>query len=333
MIGKSIFTIIPEHVATGEADRVAKLERGGYTSNYETSRMRKDGTLLDVSLTMSPIKDSNGRLIGTSEIARDNTKTKRDQRALQELYEAAQREIIRRERAEVALRESDRRKDEFLVTLAHELRSPLAAIRQAALVAQQGYSADAQKHWAYDVISRQVRFIALLVDDLLDISRITLGKLELRKQPAELDTIIDAAVEAVRPTFDARRHAFSVRLPSEPVVVLADPMRLTQVLSNLLANAAKYTDPEGHIELRAEVEDGELHISVADDGIGIEPDRLNHVFSMFVQEKSALDHADGGLGIGLALAKGLVELHEGRIGAHSAGPGCGTEFTVHLPLG
>lgn len=332
IIGKSIFKIIPPHLATEDADKFAKLKRGERIENYETVRMRKDGSPLDVSLTLSPIKDSKGQLIGTSEIARDITQKRRDEETLRERYAAAQRDIICRERAELALRESDRRKDEFLATLAHELRSPLAPIRQAALVAKADGSTHAQKRWAYDVISRQVQSMALLLDDLLDISRVTRGTLELRRQPAVLRSIIEAAVETVRPVLDTRGHAFSVYLPPEPVVFRADPLRLTQVLSNLLANAAKYTDPEGHIELRATVTDGELRISVADDGIGIPPDRLDHVFSMFCQEKSALDHADGGLGIGLALAKGLVELHEGKIIARSAGLGCGTEFTVHLPL-
>lgn len=332
ILGKSIFTIIPSHVATEEADILVKLERGECIEDYETARMRKDGSLLIVSLTVSPIKDSNGRLIGTAEIARDITKKKRNEEDLRERYEAAQREIIRRRLAERALWERERRKDEFLATLAHELRSPLAAIRQAALVAQEGDSTGAQKHWALDVVSRQVQMMALLLDDLLDISRITRGTLELRRQLAELRTIIEAAVETVRPTLDARRHALSFYLPPEPVVFWVDPLRLTQVLSNLLANASKYTDPEGHIEFRAEIAGDELRISVADDGIGISPDRLDHVFRMFSQEKSGLDHADGGLGIGLALAKGLVELHDGKIVARSAGLGCGTEFIVNLPM-
>jgi PAS domain S-box-containing protein len=332
ILGKSISTIIPSHGATEEADILAKLERGECIEGYETARMRKDGGLFHVSLTVSPIKDSEGRLIGTAEIARDITKKKHNLEDLREQYEAAQREIIRRKLAERALRERERRKDEFLATLAHELRSPLAAIRQAARVAQEGDSTGAQKRWALDIVCRQVQMMALLLDDLLDISRITRGTLELRRQRAELRTIIDAAVETVRPTLDARRHALSFYLPPEPVVFWVDPLRLTQVLSNLLANASKYTDPEGHIELRAGIAGGELQISVSDDGIGISPDRLDHVFRMFFQEKSGLDHADGGLGIGLALAKGLVELHDGKIVARSAGLGCGTEFIVYLPI-
>jgi signal transduction histidine kinase/ActR/RegA family two-component response regulator len=283
-------------------------------------------------LTVSPIKDAGGRIIGASKIARDITQRKRDEKSLQELYSAAEREIANRERAETALRENDRRKDEFLATLAHELRNPLAPIRQAALVSKAASATEGQKRWAHEVINRQVQNMALLLDDLLDISRVTRGMLELRKEPAELAAVVDAAVETARPILDARHHTLSIRLPPEPLVFNADPLRLAQVLSNLLTNAAKYTDPNGHIELRAAVTTGELLISVTDSGIGITAEALDRIFTMFSQVKSAQDRSEGGLGIGLALAKGLVELHGGQITAHSAGPGRGSEFTVRLPF-
>jgi CheY-like chemotaxis protein/two-component sensor histidine kinase len=182
------------------------------------------------------------------------------------------------------------------------------------------------------VITRQVQNMALLLDDLLDISRVTRGTLELRKEPTELTAVVDAAVETARPILDARHHTLSIRLPPEPIVFSADPLRLAQVLSNLLTNAAKYTDPKGHVELRAIVTAGEILISVTDNGIGIASEALGRVFAMFSQVKSAQDRSEGGLGIGLALAKGLVELHEGQITAYSAGPGRGSEFTVRLPF-
>jgi two-component sensor histidine kinase len=199
------------------------------------------------------------------------------------------------------------------------LRNPLAPIRQAALVSKAAAATDAQKRWAHEVINRQVQNMALLLDDLLDISRVTRGMLELRKEPTELAAVVDAAVETARPILDARRHTLSVRLPPEPLVFSADPLRLAQVLSNLLTNAAKYTDPDGRIDLRAVVTGGELLISVTDSGIGITADALDRIFTMFSQVKSAQDRSEGGLGIGLALAKGLVELHGGQITAHSAG--------------
>ncbi len=248
------------------------------------------------------------------------------------LYDAAQREIASRERAEAALREADRRKDEFLATLAHELRNPLAPIRQAALISQAPTATETQKRWSHDVISRQVQHMSLLLDDLLDVSRITRGTLELRRQPTELAAIVDAAVETARPAIDAKRHELFVDIPSAAPHFSADPLRLAQVLSNLLTNAAKYTDPEGQIRLGAAVSAGTLSVSVTDSGIGIPPEDIAGVFAMFSQVKSTQDRSEGGLGIGLALAKGLVELHGGTLEARSRGVGFGSEFIVRLPL-
>jgi PAS domain S-box-containing protein len=248
------------------------------------------------------------------------------------LYEAAQQEITRRERAEAALREADRRKDEFLATLAHELRNPLAPIRQAALIAKASEATDAQKEWSHEVVSRQVHHMALLLDDLLDISRITRGSLELRLEMTELASVIGAAVETARPLIDAKRHTLSIDVPNEPVRFGADPLRLAQVLSNLLTNAAKYTDPDGHIMLRAERSADAIAITVRDTGIGIPTESLSQLFGMFSQVRASAERSEGGLGIGLALAKGLVELHGGTIEARSEGPERGSEFIVRLPL-
>lgn len=247
------------------------------------------------------------------------------------LYEAAQREIASRLLAETALRETDQRKDEFLATLAHELRNPLAPIRQAALISKSAGTTEAQKSWSHDVIDRQVRHMALLLDDLLDISRITRGTLELRTEMVELAAVIDAAIETARPAIDAKQHRLSIELPSRNLSFSADPLRLAQILSNLLINAAKYTDPGGQIHLRASCDARLIRISVADSGIGIPAEAIGSVFAMFSQVKSSQDRSDGGLGIGLALAKGLADLHGGTIEAQSAGIGHGSEFTVLLP--
>jgi signal transduction histidine kinase len=228
-------------------------------------------------------------------------------------------------------RDADRRKDEFLATLAHELRNPLAPIRQAALISKAPGATDAQKRWSHDVIDRQVQHMSLLLDDLLDISRVTRGTLALRMQPTELSSIIDTAVETARPTIDAKRHVLSVEVPAEPIQFTADPLRVAQVLSNLLTNAAKYTDPEGQIRLIARCEADSVIIRVADSGIGISAAALPRVFNMFSQVHSTTDRSEGGLGIGLALAQGLIELHGGTIEANSEGLGCGSEFTVRLP--
>ncbi|MEO8754992.1 MAG: ATP-binding protein, partial [Casimicrobiaceae bacterium] len=249
------------------------------------------------------------------------------------LYEAAQREIEERQRAEAALYEMDRRKDEFLATLAHELRNPLAPIRHAAIISAAADATEAQKRWSHEVINRQARHMSLLLDDLLDISRITRGTLELRTERVELASIVDAAVETARPAIDGKRHNLTVDLPPDPVFFAADPLRLAQVLTNLLTNAAKYSDPGGQIRLRAAGDADSVVIEVADSGIGIHEDSLTDVFEMFSQVKSNKDRSEGGLGIGLALTKGLVELHGGTIVARSAGVGLGSEFTIQLPRG
>jgi PAS domain S-box-containing protein len=239
-------------------------------------------------------------------------------------------DITQRKSQERELVEADRRKDEFLATLAHELRNPLAPIRQAATIARNEQASEAQRRWSHNVIERQVQHMSLLLDDLLDVSRITHGTLQLRKQETDLQSVVSAAVETARPLIDERRHRLSVEV-NDDLRVVGDPLRLAQVLSNLLTNAAKYTHPQGSISVVARVEHDELIITVEDNGIGIVAEELPKVFGMFAQVRSAQEHAAGGLGIGLALAKGIVDLHGGRIEAESAGTGCGSRFTVRLP--
>ncbi|HXS26511.1 MAG TPA: PAS domain-containing protein [Steroidobacteraceae bacterium] len=234
--------------------------------------------------------------------------------------------------AQSALREADRRKDEFLATLAHELRNPLAPIRHASQALNSPQLTGAQANWARQVIHRQVEHMARLLDDLLDVARITRGKLEIRKEPVALSTIIDTAVETARPLIDERRHTLAIELPARMPTVEADAVRLAQVLSNLLTNAAKYTDPGGRIELTARVETGSLSIRVRDTGIGLTRAELATVFEMFSQSQDAHSRSQGGLGIGLALVKGLVRLHGGSVSASSEGPGHGSEFAITLPL-
>jgi signal transduction histidine kinase len=231
------------------------------------------------------------------------------------------------------LREQDRRKDEFIATLSHELRNPLAPIRAAAKVIASPHAQPAQQRLAQQIVERQVNHMALLLDDLLDIARITRGKLQLKKEELSLFPVVDAAVETVRPTLDGKHQHLEVTLPSEAVVLLADHLRLSQVISNLLMNAVKYSDPGGHIELSCSVRDNTLALSVKDDGIGIAPESLAGVFQMFSQVESVAGRSEGGLGIGLALVKGIVELHGGRVEVRSGGLGKGSEFLVYLPLG
>ncbi|WP_169979299.1 hybrid sensor histidine kinase/response regulator [Tautonia rosea] len=231
-----------------------------------------------------------------------------------------------------ALQDADRRKDEFLATLAHELRNPLAPIRHAvALLRKQG-PPDPELQLHRDVIDRQVGNMARLLDDLLDVSRITSNKLELRRAKVDVASIVQVAVETSRPLIEAGGHELTIDMPSEPIVLDADPTRLAQVFSNLLNNAAKYSDVEGRITLTVRQKEGQVHVSVRDTGIGIDEEHLTRIFEIFSQVEPALHRSQGGLGIGLALVRGLVQLHGGTVEARSEGIGAGSEFIVHLPL-
>ena len=230
-----------------------------------------------------------------------------------------------------ALREADRRKDEFLAMLAHELRNPLAPIRNAAHILAAKAALVPELQPLNGVIERQVRQLSRLVDDLLDVSRITRGRIELRRERTTLAVVVEGAVEWSRPQLEAGRHALEVRLPDVPVEIDADPVRLTQVVANLLNNAAKYSDPGAPVAIDAEVADGRTILRVTDHGNGIPPEMLDKVFDMFVQAHRPAD-SKGGLGIGLTLVRRLVELHGGSVTAHSDGVGKGSRFEVTLPL-
>ena len=312
IIGKPISTIIPPNLHIEEQQIIERVGRGERIEHYETVRLRKDGSRVEVSLTVSPVRDAEGRLVGISKVARDITDRKK-----------AQRELA----------QEARRKDEFLAILAHELRNPLAPIRYALSIAKQGAVSTAQARRAGEVIERQVEHMARLLDDLLDVSRIARGRVELRRKRVDLTSVIGAAIDAARPLIDSREHQLSLDLPREPLRIEADPVRITQVLSNLLNNAAKYTDPGGRIELRAWREGDEIVFVVRDNGIGIAPEMRERLFNLFSQALPAIERSEGGLGIGLALVKGFVELHGGTIEARSAGPGKGSEFVVRIPVG
>jgi len=296
--------------------------------------MASDADKAQQPLSPSPIEEL-GTLFSALQQAESELASTRAalERTTQELARAlaAQKEIEAELHQQRDWRDADRRKDEFLATLAHELRNPLAPIRQAALISKAPSATDAQKRWSHDVIDRQVQHMSLLLDDLLDISRVTRGTLALRMQSTELSSVIDTAVETARPTIDSKRHVLTVDMPPEPIRFTVDPLRVAQVLSNLLTNAAKYTDPEGQIRVIARCETQDVVIRVADSGIGISAATLPRVFNMFSQVHSTTDRSEGGLGIGLALAQGLIELHGGTIEARSEGLGCGSEFTVRLP--
>jgi signal transduction histidine kinase/CheY-like chemotaxis protein len=240
-------------------------------------------------------------------------------------------DISERKRQEGLRDEADRRKDEFLATLAHELRNPLAPIRQGIRIARSASATDEQRRWSHDVIERQVKNMALLLDDLLDVSRISQGTLLLRRAAVALSSVVEAAVEVARPHIDAKGHRLEVNLPVAPVTLDVDLLRIAQVIGNLLTNAAKYTDPGGRLALQAGAEAGAFVIRVIDNGIGLAPDQTARLFEMFAQVPSAMGRSQGGLGIGLALSRRLVQLHGGDIEAASDGPGCGSAFTIRLP--
>jgi CheY-like chemotaxis protein/two-component sensor histidine kinase len=240
--------------------------------------------------------------------------------------------VTERRAAEEALREAGRRKDEFLAMLAHELRNPLAPIRNALhILSMPGMSSEAVEQ-SRQMIERQVRHLVRLVDDLLDVSRIMRSRIELRKEPVDLAIVIASAVETAQPMLDAQGQEIIVQLPDESLWLDADPARLTQVIANLLHNAAKFSQRAGRVWLTAERQGNEAVLRVRDEGAGIAPDLVPHIFDLFVQADRSLERSQGGLGIGLTVVRKLVELHGGRVTASSEGPGKGSEFVVCLPV-
>jgi PAS domain S-box-containing protein len=242
------------------------------------------------------------------------------------------RDISDRKRADKARREADRRRDDFLAMLAHELRNPLAPLRNAVQVMRLKGTDDPEVHWARDVVERQVQQLTRLVDDLLDVARISRGKINLLLEPVDLAASVARAVEISRPLIDARKHQLEISLPQQIVRVAGDSTRLVQVLSNLLNNAAKYTEEGGRIDLVVEQLGEQAVLRVRDNGVGIAPDMLASIFELFTQVKSSASHAEGGLGIGLTLVRSLVEMLGGSVQATSEGLGRGSEFVVRLPL-
>jgi signal transduction histidine kinase len=267
----------------------------------------------------------------TRELETFNRSLQRANAELEEANRSLQSEIAERGRVEQALKEADRHKDEFLAMLAHELRNPLAPIHNAIELMRLRPLADPQLNWARDVIARQLTSLTRLVDDLLDVSRITRGKINLTRQAVELEGLIARAVETVHPLFDEHKHQLTLELPEAGVMVFGDATRLTQAIANVLGNAAKYTDTGGQISLSALVRDGKVEIRVRDNGIGIHPNLLPHVFELFTQLDRTDGRTQGGLGIGLALVQRLVQMHGGDVAAVSDGPGKGSEFVIRLP--
>jgi signal transduction histidine kinase len=242
------------------------------------------------------------------------------------------RDVTDHRRMEVALRDADRRKDEFLAMLAHELRNPISAINSAAELSQHPQISEQDLRWSQEIIQRQVKHLSRLVDDLLDVSRIIHGKIELRHELLDAETIIEQAIESIRPLIDQREHHFELVMPPVDLPIMGDATRVEQIIVNLLTNAAKYTPAGGHIRLAAEKSGSHLIIKICDTGVGIPPDKISEMFDLFSQGDRSLARSEGGLGIGLTLVKRLTEMHGGTVAAHSEGTGNGSEFVVRLPL-
>ncbi|OHB19724.1 MAG: hypothetical protein A2854_03655 [Parcubacteria group bacterium RIFCSPHIGHO2_01_FULL_56_18] len=296
-------------------DKVEEFERfqeraahGEAFYDVETFRRTKAGTLVHISLSAAPLYE-NGKVTGVMKIMSD---------------------VTARRKAENALRNANRAKDEFLATLAHELRNPLAPLRNAIEILRLQGMQTPESNWAVDIMSRQMQQMTRLIDDLLDIARITGNKLELKKEVIDLSDVLRVAIETSKPLIESSGHGFSVSLPQHPIYLKGDVVRIAQAISNLLNNAAKYTESGGRIWLSAESRGHDAVITVRDTGIGITAEMLPYVFDMFRQAERT--GSKGGLGIGLTLAKRLIKMHHGSIHVESKGLGKGSSFAVHLPI-
>lgn len=325
MIGRPITVIFPPDRLAEEVDFLARVAKGERVEHYDTVRVRKDGTPIDISVSLSPIRDGRGRIVAVSKIARDISARKR--------AEERGAELLRREQA--ALQESmnlNRLKDEFIATLSHELRTPVNAICGWASLLAAGKLSEAETAKAVEVIARNAALQTQLISDLMDLSAVAVGKMRLAIKQTNLVEVVEAALEAIRPSAAAKGLVLEASVGTEPLHVMADADRLQQVIWNLLSNALKFTPTGGRIEIRLERRASFVRIVVADSGVGIAPDVLPVIFDRFRQADGGTTRRHRGLGLGLAIARHLVELHGGSIWADSEGLGCGARFTVELSL-
>jgi PAS domain S-box-containing protein len=313
IIGQHFSTFYPdEDILAGKCE--LELAVAAETGRFEDEawRLRKDGTRFWANVIISAVRDEDGTLIGFAKVTRDLTE---------------RRQAERERAARLAAEQASRAKDEFIAILAHELRSPLAPIVTAIQLARlRGKDIP-----ELDVIERQTQNVVRLVEDLLDVPRITRGKIDLHVERVEIAEVVSQAIEMAAPVLDQRRHIVDLSVPRTGCAVMGDRFRLAQVIANLLTNAAKYSEPPGRVVLSADAGGGRVRVRVRDRGIGIEPALLSRIFDSFVQETGARERSMGGLGLGLAIVKSLVKLHHGSVIARSDGPGKGSEFEVELP--
>jgi len=339
MIGQSITRIIPQELQHEEVEILGKLRRGERIERYETIRVRKDGQRLEISLTISPMRDSNGRIFGAAKIAHDITARRHAERQLQnremELAKlAAERELfLESERAARSTAERlSHMKDEFLATLSHELRTPINAIQGWATLLRERKNSPADHARGLETIERNARIQAQIVNDLLDMSRIISGKVQLEVQPLYLHEVINNSIDAVSQSAVAKNIRIQPMLDTGIGLVRGDPNRLQQVLWNLLSNAIKFTAKDGRVQVVLERVNSHVEICIEDTGIGIRPDFLPYVFDRFRQADSGTTRRHGGLGLGLSIVKNLVELHGGTVRVKSPGENQGSTFIVSLPI-
>jgi signal transduction histidine kinase len=325
MIGKSISLLVPPDQPDEEPNILRRLVRGESIDHYETRRIRKDGRIIDISLTVSPVRNHDGKIIGASKIARDITERKRLEAERDEM-------LLREQKARAEAEIANRVKDEFLAILSHELRTPLNAILGWAdiLNSPKGQGPDSAKH-AIEVIRRNAKVQKRLIEDLLDMSRILSGKLVIKKEPVDLSGVLTAALDSVRTAAAAKRIAVDFHIDHSIGFVTGDADRLQQVVWNLLANAIKFTPMNGRVELRLESSGVNVEIIVQDTGDGILPEFLPYVFERFRQGDASTTRQHGGLGLGLAVVRYLVEAHGGRVRVSSPGLNQGSTFVVSLP--
>jgi PAS domain S-box-containing protein len=324
-IGRTVHLLLPPDRQFEDEQLIERQRRGEQIEPYETVRLHKNGTRLDISLTVSPIRDGTGRIIGISKISRNITEQKRAERERAQLLES---ERAARSEAEHAAR----MRDEFLATVSHELRTPLNGVLGWIQLLRRCPDDAATRTEALDAIERGARAQARLIEDILDMSRIVSGKLRLDVQTVALPSIIQAAIETIRPAAEAKSIQIERLMDPAGGSIKGDPARLQQVMWNLLSNAIKFTARDGRIQIHVERVGSHIEISVSDSGRGISPEFLPHVFDRFRQADGSTRRQQGGLGLGLALVKHIVELHGGKVVAKSPGEGLGATFTVHLPI-
>ena len=320
IIGQNVKLLMPEPFHSEHDGYLARYARTGQAKiigiGREVEGRRKDGSTFPMDLAVSEFRLGRRRYF--TGLVRDITERKR---AEQQVYDLL-----------IELKDGDRRKDEFLAMLAHELRGPLAPLSNMLEIMRRSPRDGDILERVQSTMERQLNHLVRLVDDLIDVSRITRNKIELRREHVDLASVIHQSVETCRPLAEAAHHDLQVTLPPQPLEVHADPVRLVQVFSNMLNNACKYTEPGGTIRLTVEPQGGDAVVKLKDTGAGIPADKLGSVFEMFTQIDRTLEHSQGGLGIGLTLVRRLVEMHEGTVEAHSEGPGRGSEFVVRLPI-